>query len=55
MSDKLQRFIFENAAVRGEAVELSDTWRDVQARHEYPPAVRTLLGEMLAAAALLSA
>lgn len=55
MTDKLQRFIFENAAVRGEFVELSDTWREVQARHEYPPAVRKLLGEMLSAAALLSA
>lgn len=55
MTDKLQRFIFENAAVRGELVELPDTWREVQARHDYPPAVRKLLGEMLSAAALLSA
>ncbi|MCC6071407.1 Hsp33 family molecular chaperone HslO [Massilia sp. GCM10020059] len=53
--DTLQRFIFENAAVRGEFVEISDTWREVQARHSYPPAVKTVLGEMLAAAALLSA
>ena len=55
MSDKLQRFIFENAAVRGEFVELPDTWREIQARHDYPPAVRKLLGEMVSAAALLSA
>lgn len=53
--DTLQRFIFENAAVRGELVEISDTWEQVQARKEYPAAVRTLLGEMIAAAALLSA
>jgi molecular chaperone Hsp33 len=53
--DTLQRFIFENAAVRGELVEISDTWRQVQARAAYPTPVRTLLGEMLAAAALLSA
>lgn len=53
--DTLQRFIFENAAVRGELVEISDTWKQVQARAEYPVPVRTLLGEMLAAAALLSA
>ncbi|NML62412.1 Hsp33 family molecular chaperone HslO [Massilia sp. RP-1-19] len=53
--DTLQKFIFENAAVRGEFVEISDTWREVQARHSYPPAVKTVLGEMLAAAALLSA
>lgn len=55
MMDTLQRFIFENAAVRGELVEISDTWRQVQARADYPAPVRTLLGEMLAAAALLSA
>ena len=53
--DTLQRFIFENAAVRGEFAEMSDTWQEVQARHDYPPAVRAVLGEMVAAAALLSA
>lgn len=53
--DTLQRFIFENSAVRGELVELSDTWQQVQARKDYPAPVKTLLGEMLSAAALLSA
>ena len=53
--DTLQKFIFDNAAVKGELVEISSTWREVQARHDYPPAVKTVLGEMLAAAALLSA
>ena len=53
--DTLQKFIFDNAAVRGELVEISDTWRQIQQRHDYPPAVRTVLGEMVAAAALLSA
>lgn len=53
--DSLQRFIFENAAVRGELVEISDTWQQVQSRSPYPAPVRALLGEMIAAAALLSA
>ncbi|MES3021089.1 MAG: Hsp33 family molecular chaperone HslO [Pseudomonadota bacterium] len=53
--DTLQKFIFDNAAVKGELVEISDTWREIQARHDYPPAVKTVLGEMVAAAALLSA
>jgi molecular chaperone Hsp33 len=53
--DTLQKFIFDNAAVRGELVEISDTWREIQARHGYPAAVRNVLGEMVAAAALLSA
>ncbi|MBV8626210.1 MAG: Hsp33 family molecular chaperone HslO [Herbaspirillum sp.] len=55
MKDTLQKFLVDNAPVRGELVEISDTWRHVQERRAYPPAVRTLLGEMLAAAALLSA
>jgi molecular chaperone Hsp33 len=54
-NDILQKFIFDNAAVRGELVEISDAWREIQARHDYPKAVRALLGEMVAAAALLSA
>ncbi|MEJ7804835.1 MAG: Hsp33 family molecular chaperone HslO [Telluria sp.] len=53
--DTLQKFIFDNAAVRGEFVEISDTWREIQQHHAYPAAVKTLLGEMVAAAALLSA
>lgn len=55
MADTLQKFMFENSAVRGELVELSETWQQVQSRRHYPQAVRTLLGDMLAAAALLSA
>ncbi len=54
-NDTLQKFIFDNASVRGEFVEISDTWKEIQARHSYPPAVKTVLGEMVAAAALLSA
>jgi len=53
--DTLQRFLFENAEVRGELVEISETWRQIQALKDYPGPVRTLLGEMVAAAALLSA
>ena len=53
--DTLKKFMFEGAPVRGELVELSDTWKQVQSHRTYPPAVNVLLGEMLAAAALLSA
>ncbi len=55
MADTIQRFLFEHAAVRGEIVHLDATWRAVLERHDYPPAVRALLGEMMAAAALLTA
>ena len=55
MTDTLQKFMFENTPVRGELVEMSDTWREILSRRDYPRAVRSLLGEMLSAAALLSA
>jgi molecular chaperone Hsp33 len=53
-ADHLQRFIFDNAAIRGEWVQLKKTWQTVKVQREYPPAVAGLLGEMLAAAALLA-
>lgn len=55
MTDTLQKFMFDNTPVRGELVEISDTWREILSRRDYPRAVRSLLGEMLSAAALLSA
>lgn len=55
MTDTLQKFMFDGALVRGELVEISETWRQVQTHQDYPKAVKALLGEMLAAAALLSA
>jgi len=53
--DTLTRFMFEHAEVRGELVRLDATWRAVLARHDYPKPVRNLLGEMMAACALLAA
>jgi molecular chaperone Hsp33 len=53
--DTLQKFIFDNAAVRGELIDISATWREVLARHSYPAPVKKVLGQMTAAAALLSA
>lgn len=53
--DTLQRFVFEHAPVRGEIVHLDATWQAVLERHEYPLLLRTVLGELMAAAALLAA
>ncbi|MEY8205845.1 MAG: Hsp33 family molecular chaperone HslO [Bermanella sp.] len=53
--DSLQRFTFDNSHVRGELVGLNQTLKDIFARQSYPEAVNNLLGELLAAAALLSA
>ena len=53
--DLLQRFIFENEPVRGEYVKLEESLQTILNQHNYPAAVRKLLGEALCAAALLSA
>ncbi|MGA0114878.1 MAG: Hsp33 family molecular chaperone HslO [Burkholderiales bacterium] len=55
MSDTLQRFIFEHAPIRGELVQLAATWQAVTERHSYPAPLRKLLGELMAAGALLAA
>ncbi len=55
MNDQLQRFMFNTAPVRGEFVSLQHTWQDVLSRRDYPAPVRAMLGELMAAAALLSA
>lgn len=47
--------MFENSLVRGELIEIAEAWQQAQSRRAYPPAVRSMLGEMMAAAALLSA
>jgi molecular chaperone Hsp33 len=54
-NDTLQRFMFENAAVRGEVVHLDHAWQQVLERHDYHPVVRELLGEALTAGMLMSA
>lgn len=54
-SDLLQRFIFDNAPIRGEWVSLQESWQEVLNRREYPAAIRRALGEMMGAAALLTA
>ncbi len=51
--DSLQRFIFENTPIRGERVHLDSSWQTILSHHDYPVPVRTLLGEMMAASALL--
>jgi len=53
--DTLQRFLFQNAPIRGEIVHLDTTWQTVQANHDYPTILRDAMGELMAAAALLAA
>lgn len=53
-TDILQRFLFDESDIRGEQVTLAEAYRDVLAHNPAPAPVQQLLGEMLAAAALLS-
>ncbi|MDN0123692.1 Hsp33 family molecular chaperone HslO [Yersinia aleksiciae] len=53
--DQLHRYLFANHAVRGELVSVNETYQQVLANHDYPPAVKKLLGEMLVATSLLTA
>ncbi len=47
--------MFEHVAVRGEIVHLDTTWQAVLERRNYPAPLRNLLGELMAAAALMAA
>ena len=55
MSDLVRRFIFEKRPVRGHWVQLQSAWRELRAHTDYPPAVRELLGQAVAASVLLAA
>ncbi|KQN64007.1 Hsp33 family molecular chaperone HslO [Erwinia sp. Leaf53] len=53
--DQMHRYLFENHAVRGELVNVSQTWREITAGHDYPQPVQQILGELLVATSLLTA
>lgn len=53
--DIIQRFLFENANVRGEIVRLEQSFQTIVEQHQYPPIIRQLLGQFLVVASLLSA
>ncbi|NIG79366.1 Hsp33 family molecular chaperone HslO [Klebsiella sp. Ap-873] len=53
--DQLHRYLFENHAVRGELVTVSETWQQIMENHDYPQPVKKILGELLVATSLLTA
>ncbi len=52
--DLLQRFVFDDFPVRGGMVHLNAAWEAILERRAYPEPIRGLLGQLLAAAALLA-
>lgn len=53
--DVLNRYLFDNMHVRGELVQLHNTYKNTVALHDYPKGVSELLGELVAATCLLTA
>ncbi|QEL55122.1 Hsp33 family molecular chaperone HslO [Chromobacterium paludis] len=54
-NDTLQRFLFDGAPARGALVRLDGAWQQVLSRRDYPPVLKTVLGEMMAASVLMAA
>ncbi|OYV54556.1 MAG: heat-shock protein, partial [Legionella sp. 21-45-4] len=53
-SDTLQRFLFEEANIRGEILHLHQSYQTIIHQHPYPAAVKVLLGEAILACVLLT-
>jgi len=53
--DQVRRFVLEQRPVRGHWAHLDNAWRELRAHANYPAPVNELLGQAVAAAALLSA
>lgn len=54
-NDSLQRFLFDGTDIRGEITSLSSSYKDMTVIQKYPPQIRDLFGEFLAAASLIGA
>jgi molecular chaperone Hsp33 len=54
-TDRLRRFLFEDAPVRGHWVRLTRAWREAREHQNLPGAALGLLGESLAATTLIAA
>ncbi|MCL1077143.1 Hsp33 family molecular chaperone HslO [Parashewanella spongiae] len=53
--DTLHRYLFDNADVRGEIVQLEQSYQQIITSHNYPKVLRNLLGELMVASSLLTA
>lgn len=52
--DQTLRFLFDKTPIRGELTQLRQAYQDVLKKHPYPEPVKKILGEFMAAAAMLS-
>ncbi|MBT0961411.1 Hsp33 family molecular chaperone HslO [Denitromonas iodatirespirans] len=51
----VQPFLFDDLDIRGSIVQINDAWRSMIAKRGYSPAVQSILGELTAVTALMSA
>lgn len=51
--DAVHRFLFEDLDIRGALVQLGPAWHEMQARRDYAPPVRDLLGQLAAMTAVI--
>lgn len=54
LPDQTLRFLFDNTPIRGELTQISTALHEVLSKHPYPKGVQRLLGEFMAAVAMLS-
>ena len=54
-NDTLQRFLFDGTDIRGEITSLRSSYQEMTVIQNYPPKIRDLFGEFLAAASLIGA
>lgn len=53
-TDLLHRFIFDNTPIRGNLIQLDNVVKQALQHHDYPQPLQAMLGELMAACALLS-
>ncbi|MER2492394.1 Hsp33 family molecular chaperone HslO [Catenovulum sediminis] len=53
--DQLNRYIFDQLNVRGELVQLQESYRSMLKNHNYPEPIAHIIGELFAATSLLTA
>ncbi|EWH11227.1 Hsp33-like chaperonin [Catenovulum agarivorans DS-2] len=53
--DQLNRYIFEEMNVRGELVQLAESYQQMLKNHHYPDSIKHIIGELFAATSLLTA
>lgn len=53
--DSLHRYLFDKVSVRGELVQLADSYSELTAGKAYPDVIKKLLGELMVATSLLTA